>query len=81
MFFPYTMVIVSSSQWIFATLLKTHVARHTFATTVTLSNDVPIEVVARMLGHSSIRQTSSYAIVEENLISRHMEKAIIMINQ
>ncbi len=55
-------------------ILTTHVARHTFATTVTLSKDVPIEVVAKMLGHSSIRQTGSYAIVEENLISRHMKQ-------
>ena len=58
-------------------VLTTHVARHTFATTVTLSNDVPIEIVAKMLGHSSIRQTGSYAIVEENLISRHMKQMML----
>ena len=58
-------------------ILTTHVARHTFATTVTLSNDVPIEIVAKMLGHSSIRQTGSYAIVEENLISRHMKQMLL----
>ena len=37
--------------------LTSHIARHTFATTVTLNNDVPIETVSKMLGHSSINMT------------------------
>ena len=37
--------------------LTFHIARHTFATTVTLSNGVPIETVSKMLGHKSLRQT------------------------
>src|SRR5690554_7628590 len=37
--------------------LTFHLARHTFATTVTLSNGVPIESVSKMLGHTSIRTT------------------------
>lgn len=48
--------------------LSTHTARHTFATTVTLSNKVPIEVVSKMLGHSSIRMTEKYARVVNNYI-------------
>jgi integrase len=38
-----------------AKILTSHVARHTFATTVTLQNDVPIESVSKMLGHTNIR--------------------------
>lgn len=37
--------------------LTYHIARHTFATTITLSNGVPIESVSKMLGHTSIRTT------------------------
>jgi integrase len=42
-------------------LLTFHVARHTFATTITLSNNVPIEIVQKYLGHSSISSTQVYA--------------------
>lgn len=38
-------------------LLTFHIARHTFATTVTLNNGVPIETVSKMLGHKSIKIT------------------------
>ena len=41
--------------------LHMHLARHTFATTITLSNGVPIETVSSMLGHASLRQTQHYA--------------------
>jgi site-specific recombinase XerD len=52
--------------------LTTHIARHTFATTVTLGNDVPIETVSKMLGHTKITTTQIYARVQENKISRDM---------
>ena len=53
--------------------LTTHIARHTFATTVTLNNDVPIETVSKMLGHSSIKMTKIYAKLLDNKVGRDMK--------
>ena len=50
-----------------------HIARHTFATTITLSNGVPIESVSKMLGHTSIRSTQVYAKVIEQKLSEDMQ--------
>ena len=58
--------------------LSTHTARHTFATTVTLANQVSIEVVSKMLGHSSISMTKKYARVVDDLVSRDMQKLVGM---
>lgn len=52
--------------------LTFHIARHTFATTVTLTNDVPIESVSAMLGHKSIRTTQIYAKVVAKKLSNDM---------
>ena len=49
-----------------------HIARHTFATTITLSNGVPIDTVSKMLGHTSIRTTQLYAKTMELKISKDM---------
>lgn len=49
-----------------------HVARHTFATSVTLSNGVPIETVSTMLGHTSIKTTQIYARILDTKISHDM---------
>ncbi len=47
-------------------------ARHTFATIVTLSNGVPIETVSKLLGHSKIATTQIYARVLEHKVSNDM---------
>lgn len=54
--------------------LTTHTARHTFATTVTLEHDVPIETVSQMLGHKSIRTTQIYAKVTQRKVSNNMKE-------
>ena len=52
--------------------LTFHIARHTFATTVTLNNDVPIETVSKMMGHKDIRTTQHYAKVLDMKFGRDM---------
>jgi len=54
--------------------LTYHIARHTFATTVTLNNGVPIETVSKMLGHSTIKQTQHYAKTLDFKVGEDMNK-------
>ena len=50
-----------------------HSARHTFATTITLNNGMPIETVSKMLGHNNIKTTQIYARVIDSKVSSDMQ--------
>ena len=54
--------------------LTTHLARHNFATTVTLSNGVSIATVSKMLGHRSLKTTQIYAKVLDSKIADEMKR-------
>lgn len=54
--------------------LTFHLSRHTFATTITLSNGIPIESISKMLGHTNLRTTQIYAKVLDTKISQDMQE-------
>ena len=59
-----------------AFLLLMHAARHTFATTVTLSNNISLEVVSKMMGHTNTRMTTHYAKLIDRCIGEQMDRII-----
>jgi len=61
--------------------LTFHMARHTFATTVTLTNGVPIETVSKLLGHTKISTTQIYARVIERKVSDDMNALKLILNK
>ena len=63
-----------------AFLLLMHAARHTFATTITLSQGVAIETISKLLGHKNIRTTQIYANITHSHISSEMERLSKRIN-
>jgi site-specific recombinase XerD len=60
--------------------MTTHMARHTFATTVTLENGVSIESVSKMLGHAKLSQTQEYAKVTEMKIEKDTRNLFELLN-
>lgn len=74
-----TMLISNGLRFIFtcplflAQPISFHLARHTFATTITLAKGVPIETVSKMLGHTNIQTTQIYARITNSKISNDME--------
>ena len=57
-----------------STRLTSHVARHTFATTIALKNKMPIEVLQKVLGHSSIKTTQIYAKVLQESVDEEFDR-------
>ena len=57
-----------------------HLARHTAATTIFLSNGVPIETVSSMLGHKSIKTTQIYAKITKEKLNQDMENLAARLN-
>ena len=50
-----------------------HTSRHTFASTVTLANNISLEVVSKMLGHTNTRMTTHYAKLLDKCIGEQMD--------
>ncbi|WP_256824411.1 site-specific integrase, partial [Porphyromonas gingivalis] len=76
---PTTDIILNGMHYIqrnigMETPLTFHMARHTFASLITLSAGVPIETVSRMLGHTNLRTTQVYAAVSSERIHLDMQK-------
>ena len=75
-----TMLISNGLRFIFTCPLSLalpcifHQSRHSYATTICLSNGVPIETLSKMMGHTSIRSTQIYAKITAEKVSNDMER-------
>ena len=82
-----TMLISNGLRFIFICSLSLalpcifHTARHTAATTVFLSNGVPIETVSSMLGHKSIKTTQIYAKITKEKLNQDMENLVARLDK
>ena len=61
--------------------LTMHTARYTFATTITLANNVKLENVSKMLGHTNTRMTQHYARVMNETLAREMDSIASIVGQ
>ena len=64
--------LIFTSTLFLAVPITFHVARHTFATTITLQREIPLETVSKMLGHTKITTTQIYARVVDTKVMRDM---------
>lgn len=64
-----------------ALLLIFHMSRHTFASTVTLANNISLEVVSKMLGHTNTRMTAHYAKLVDESIAKQMDQLTDIFNE
>ena len=65
----------------FALILNIHLARYTFATTITLANNVKLENVSKMLGHTNTRMTQHYARVMNETLAQEMNKVAAIMGE
>ena len=61
--------------------LTIHTARYTFATTITLANNVKLENVSKMLGHTNTRMTLHYAHIMNDSLAQEMNKVAVIVGE
>ena len=82
-----TMLISNGLRFIFtcplflAQPITFHGFRHTFASTVTLANNISLEVVSKMLGHTNTRMTAHYAKLVDESIAKQMDQLTNIFNE